>query len=109
MVRRLAIFSFQFVRASNTLGSPTHFPTLMHALRAILTALLVGFVLAGCASTRMADGPADPNDPFEGFNRVMFRGTVAVDKAIFRPTALVYRKVIPQPIRDSVRNFLNNL
>jgi phospholipid-binding lipoprotein MlaA len=81
----------------------------MHALRAILSALLVGFLLAGCATTRTADGPADPNDPFEGFNRVMFRGTVAVDKAIFRPTAIVYRKVVPQPIRDSFRSFLNNL
>ena len=39
----------------------------------------------------------------------MFRATLAVDKVVLRPTAIVYRKVLPQPIRDSFRSFLNNL
>ncbi len=81
----------------------------MNVLKVIITALLVGFLVSGCATQRMANGPSDTNDPFENFNRVMFRGTLAVDKAVFRPTAIVYRKVVPQPVRDSVRSFLNNL
>ncbi len=81
----------------------------MKALRALFAAVLVGVFLTGCASTRMAEGPQEINDPFEPFNRLMFNTTLAIDKVVLRPTAIVYRAVFPQPIRDSVRNFLNNL
>ena len=81
----------------------------MKALRAFLTAVLVGFFLTGCASMRAVEGPQEINDPFEPFNRLMFNTTLAVDKVLLRPTAIVYRAVFPQPIRDGVRNFLNNL
>src|SRR5258708_11312593 len=80
----------------------------MNAFGRIIAALLVGFALAGCATTPVSPG-SDVNDPLEGFNRAMFRVTMAADKAVFRPTALAYRGVFPQPVRDSVRNFLNNL
>jgi phospholipid-binding lipoprotein MlaA len=39
----------------------------------------------------------------------MFNTTLAIDRVVLRPTALVYRAVFPQPIRNGVRNFLNNL
>jgi len=81
----------------------------MKALRTIVTAILVGVLLTGCASTRTVEGPQDINDPFEPFNRVMFNTTLVVDKVLLRPTAIVYRTVIPQPLRNGVRNFLNNL
>src|SRR6185503_2811051 len=81
----------------------------MKALRTIVTAILVGVLLTGCASTRTVEGPQDINDPFEPFNRVMFNTTLVVDKVLLRPTAIVYRTVIPQPIRNGVRNFLNNI
>lgn len=74
----------------------------------LISALLAALLLAGCA-TRAAEGPQDVNDPAEGFNRAMFRATLAVDKAVLRPTAIVYRDVVPEPARDGVRNFLNNL
>jgi phospholipid-binding lipoprotein MlaA len=63
--------------------------------------------LAGCASTAPS-GPME-NDPFENLNRTTFDFTIKVDKAVFRPTALVYRRVVPQTVRESFRNFLNNL
>ena len=81
----------------------------MKALSAVLAAVLAGFVLTGCATQRAIDGPQEVNDPFERFNRVMFNTTLAVDKAVLRPTAIAYRAIFPQPIRDGVRNFLNNL
>src|SRR5688572_23660749 len=81
----------------------------MKALRAVVAAILVGVLLTGCASTRAVEGPQEINDPFEPFNRLMFNTTLAIDKAVLRPTAVVYRAVFPEPIRDSVRNFLNNL
>ncbi len=81
----------------------------MKVLKEIFAALLVGVLLTGCASTRAVEGPQEINDPFEPFNRLMFNTTLAIDKAVLRPTAIVYRAVFPEPIRDSVRNFLNNL
>jgi phospholipid-binding lipoprotein MlaA len=81
----------------------------MKALKAIVAAVLVGVFLTGCASTRAVEGPQEINDPFEPFNRVMFNSTLRFDRFVLRPTALVYRAIFPQPIRDSVRNFLNNL
>jgi phospholipid-binding lipoprotein MlaA len=81
----------------------------MNFLKAIIPALLMGFLLTACATQRAANGPQDVNDPFEKWNRAMFNVTLAVDKAVLRPSAVVYQKVLPQPIRDSVRSFLNNL
>jgi phospholipid-binding lipoprotein MlaA len=81
----------------------------MKALRTIVTAMLVGVLLTGCASTRAVEGPQEINDPFEPFNRAMFNTTLAIDKVLLRPTAIVYRAVFPQPVRNGLRNFLNNL
>jgi phospholipid-binding lipoprotein MlaA len=81
----------------------------MKELRAVVAAVLVGVFLSGCATMRAVEGPQDINDPFEPFNRLMFNTTLAIDKVVLRPTAIVYRAVFPQPIRDGVRNFLNNL
>ncbi|MSP94141.1 MAG: VacJ family lipoprotein [Alphaproteobacteria bacterium] len=80
----------------------------MRIPRTIIAAILTGFALAGCA-TMPADGPQDLNDPLEGWNRLMFNVTLAVDKGVYRPTAIVYRRTLPQPVRNSFRNFLNNL
>jgi phospholipid-binding lipoprotein MlaA len=73
-------------------------------LIAILVALLG---LVACATT--PEGAGDPNDPFEPTNRWMFEQGLAVDKALVKPTALAYRRVLPQPVRDSFRNVLDNL
>jgi phospholipid-binding lipoprotein MlaA len=81
----------------------------MKALRTIVAAVLVGVFLAGCASTRAVEGPQEINDPFEPFNRLMFNSTLRFDRFVLRPTAIVYRAVFPEPIRNGVRNFLNNL
>src|SRR5262245_12960002 len=81
----------------------------MKALSTIVAAILVGVLLTGCASMQAVEGPQDINDPFEPFNRAMFNTTLAIDKVLLRPTAIVYRAVFPQPVRNGVRNFLNNL
>jgi phospholipid-binding lipoprotein MlaA len=51
----------------------------------------------------------DTNDPLEGLNRGIFHVNLAFDHAIFRPLALGYRYVVPHPVRNSLRNVLNNL
>lgn len=62
-------------------------------------------LLGACAS-----GPdANPRDPFEPFNRGMTRVNDAVDGAILKPVATVYRDVTPDPVRTGVNNFFENL
>jgi len=57
-----------------------------------------------------ADGTAeDANDPLEGLNRGIFHASLVTDHILFRPLALGYRAVVPKPVRNSIRNFLNNL
>src|SRR3954468_12216379 len=81
----------------------------MTLFKAIFAAALAVTMLSGCASMPATEGPQAINDPLESFNRASFDVTLALDKAILRPTALAYRTVLPEFLRDSVRNFLNNL
>ncbi len=61
---------------------------------------------AGCATVQ---GPADPQDPWEGFNRGVFEFNQSIDKAVVRPVAEFYQKVTPDPVDRSITNFFNNL
>ena len=81
----------------------------MRFFQVTILAALAGVLLSGCASMSAAEGPQAINDPFEPFNRVSFNATLALDKAVLGPTALVYRRALPAFLRDSLRNFLNNL
>jgi phospholipid-binding lipoprotein MlaA len=51
----------------------------------------------------------EDNDPLEIPNRFVFAFNQALDFALIRPIAWVYREAVPQLVRDSVRNFLRNL
>ena len=48
-------------------------------------------------------------DPFEGVNRVIFTLNDTVDQVVLRPVALVYRTVLPRPLRKGLSNFLANV
>ncbi len=50
-----------------------------------------------------------PDDPLEGFNRISFGFSWAVDKVVIRPLAMTYRHVVPKPARDGARNALDNV
>ncbi len=62
----------------------------------------IALALSGCASS------SQHNDPFERSNRFMFKVNVQFDNYILKPVAKGYRYV-PSPVRQSVRNFLDNL
>jgi|EP01034_Spumella_vulgaris_P025408 phospholipid-binding lipoprotein MlaA len=59
-------------------------------------------VLTGCA------GP-NPRDPYEGFNRSMFKFNDAVDQAALKPAATAYKNVLPSFVQTGVNNFFGNL
>ncbi len=49
------------------------------------------------------------HDPFEKFNRKIFSFNEIVDKNIALPVVRQYHKIVPQMVRDSIRNFTNNI
>ena len=69
----------------------------------IAVALLVAALAIGCATTR--DNP----DPWEGFNRKSYAFNDAVDRAVLKPVATGYVKVVPAFAREGVNNFFDNL
>ncbi|MDX1901819.1 MAG: VacJ family lipoprotein [Gammaproteobacteria bacterium] len=50
-----------------------------------------------------------PVDPYEKFNRVVFRFNDTLDRLILKPTAILYNKIIPKPIVKGIRNFFFNI
>ena len=48
-------------------------------------------------------------DPLRAVNRQSFAATQAVDEAITGPAALAYKRIVPDPVRSGLRNFMNNL
>ena len=70
-----------------------------------LAGMVVLVVSAGCAT---APG-GDARDPWEPYNRSMTSFNDAVDDAVLKPVATVYRDVLPQPVRTGFGNFFGNL
>lgn len=52
---------------------------------------------------------AEERDPWEGFNRRVFAFNEFVDKYLFKPIAIVYNRVTPDPVDKSVTNVFDNL
>src|SRR6202048_2631287 len=76
--------------------------------------LVVTLTLAGCATPSNnpqaeAAEAEDFNDPLEDTNRAIFDFNLVVDRNVLVPVAKAYRTVLPEPVRDSLRDFLRNL
>jgi len=77
-----------------------------------LNVLLVAAALAGCASVPPSGGTPTAGqkaDPWENWNRKVFGFNDAVDKAVVKPVAEAYQKVVPQLVRKGVSNVLGNI
>jgi len=99
--------------------------------RGAIVLLAAGLALAGCASTdpspdaasgtqaasastqtsdANSSAPADDaNDPFEGANRIAFSFNMKLDRYFVKPSAEAYVDVVPEPARNGMHNFLDNL
>jgi len=51
----------------------------------------------------------DEYDPWEGFNRGMYRFNAGFDRYVFLPVVGAYSTVLPDPVEDSVSNFYKNI
>jgi phospholipid-binding lipoprotein MlaA len=50
----------------------------------------------------------NPRDPLEGINRVMFNFNDGLDEYLLKPTAEVYRSVLPSFVQTAIGNFFGN-
>ncbi|MFM4844984.1 VacJ family lipoprotein [Aeromonas caviae] len=90
-------------------------------------ALAVALLLAGCAGGPPKSGPesldlgetpsrpgasstaSDPRDPFQGPNRAMWAVNYDVlEPYVARPVVHGYARYVPQGVRDSIENFVDN-
>jgi phospholipid-binding lipoprotein MlaA len=53
--------------------------------------------------------PIDNYDPWEGFNRSMYKFNYGVDKYFFIPVVKAYRFILPDVARTGIANFFSNL
>ena len=72
----------------------------------LLFPIAVLALMAGCASV---PGKGDPRDPFEGYNRAVYKFNDGLDRAILKPVAQGYDFVVPGPVKTGIRNFFSNL
>lgn len=69
--------------------------------------LMLTLLLSGCAT--VDEAYRDPRDPFEGFNRAMYKFNDGLDKAIFKPLAKGYKAITPTPVDNGITNFFSNI
>lgn len=79
-----------------------------------LHAYLISFLLlAGCLLSKnvFADNVTtnNPVDPYENFNRGTYQFNKTLDKAVMKPVAVFYKKLLPWPVTKGVSNFFCNI
>lgn len=68
--------------------------------------LIAIFLSSGCTTL---DGPANPDDPYESYNRSMFAFNETVDKYALKPVAKGYDFIMPSFASKGVSNFFSNV
>jgi phospholipid-binding lipoprotein MlaA len=74
-------------------------------MRSNLLPLTIGLALGLSACVK---GP-NPADPYESFNRQVYRFNNTFDQALLKPVAQVYQAVLPPFVKKGVNNFYSNL
>ena len=77
---------------------------ILHILSLLIS---ITFTLTGCMT--FAKKHNDPIDPYEGYNRAMFKFNMKFDKTIYRPVAQLYDDAVPPQYNAGIRNFFQNL
>jgi phospholipid-binding lipoprotein MlaA len=84
-------------------------------MRRLALLLAAGWLalLTGCATTSAPPAApmsrAEKIDPWERWNRRVYRFNDKVDEAVLKPVATTYTKVVPGPVRRGVNNFFGNV
>jgi len=65
--------------------------------------------ILACLTLAAPLAQAAEEDPWEGFNRGVFRFNDTLDTYALKPLAQGYQKITPQPVEDGVSNFFANI
>lgn len=97
------------VTADTQPPAPTAAPTRSTATRAQIAAeeALLPAYLQDDADA--ADTSGARADPWQDYNRRVYRFNKEVDRVLAKPTALAYQRVVPRPVRIGIGNFFVNL
>lgn len=76
-------------------------------LRVFFLVLFTTLVIGGCSS--IPKEQRDPRDPWQPYNRAMFRFNTDFDNAFFKPAAQGYQAITPEPVNHGITNFFNNV
>ena len=71
-------------------------------------AIAAALWLSGCV-TLPPNHVRSPQDPWESWNRGVYRVNDKLDRAVALPLARAYVKHVPSPIRTGVSNFFSNV
>jgi phospholipid-binding lipoprotein MlaA len=70
--------------------------------------IVFAMILSACV-TLPPNSKRTPQDPWESWNRGVYRVNDKLDRAFAKPVARTYVRVVPHPIRTGVSNFFANL
>ena len=71
--------------------------------------LVIGAILSLCACVTLPPNhQKPPQDPWESWNRGVYKFNDKVDRAVLKPVTKAYVKHVPSPVRESVTNFFAN-
>jgi phospholipid-binding lipoprotein MlaA len=73
-------------------------------IKSLTTSIIIcsALMISGCATT-------GNKDPYEGYNRAVYKFNDVADKAVIKPIAGAYKAVTPPPIKTGVSNFFGNI
>jgi phospholipid-binding lipoprotein MlaA len=66
-------------------------------------------LLSSACVTLPPNAPRSPQDPWESWNRGVYKFNDAIDRGVAKPVARTYLRIVPHPIRQGVTNFFSNL
>jgi phospholipid-binding lipoprotein MlaA len=82
----------------------------MLKVRFARTLLCAALALSACACVTLPpNSQRTPQDPWESWNRGVYKVNDKLDRAVAKPLARTYVRIVPHPIRTGINNFFSNL
>jgi phospholipid-binding lipoprotein MlaA len=75
----------------------------------LITCLFFGCFNTSVYATTNDNQNEQIKDPYEKFNRIMFDFNDAIDECCLKPTAKLYKKIVPRPLKKGIHHIFQNL
>src|SRR5258708_33120077 len=72
-------------------------------------ALFIFFTMSGTVFAEDTVKTINPVDPYEPFNRVVYRFNNIADRVVLKPVATLYNKIMPRPLVKGISNIFSNI